>query len=146
MAKLTEDEKARRKAVVQRCIDAYYAAYVRRFNPPELADSWLAEMAAGVQPARRSVPKEHMNLPMIAGAKHGAQIKKMVDTWGEGRVLDLCGRFPAMDHPRVRSSDRSIGALFNLAQYLLLDGQSEVGAADARLAGNASAARKAAGR
>ena len=122
------------KAAVVRCIDAYYVAFVRKFNTRTIADAWLKD---------KSVPKEQVVLPMIHGAKDGALIKKMVAAWGEERVLALCEQFPSMTDARVLRSDYSIGAMFSLAQHLMLRQHKP---ADDQTARNVDAVSRAVGR
>jgi hypothetical protein len=109
------------RSIVQRCFDAYYDSFVRRFNEPALSEPWLAEKREKVPPAQRSVSMARMRLPLIHGGKDGKHLQKLIQTYGEERAQRLCESFVWMRHPRVVSSDYSIGAMFNLAQFLLTD-------------------------
>ena len=106
---------------VKECIDAFYAAYVRRMNP-RTAEAWLEEMRAGVPVAKRSVPQSKMLLPRIQGAKDGALVRKMLADWGKERVLELIGTFfgAAFTSRDVVRSNLDIGALFSVAPRLLV--------------------------
>lgn len=106
---------------VQRCIRTFYAAYVRRHNPLT-ADQWLDEMNRHVPVDQRTTPKESMILPMIHGGKDGALVKKMLNTWGEARVLQVIEDFfgEAYTMFGVINSNQDIGALFTVAPKIML--------------------------
>lgn len=108
-------------AAVTRCIQAFYAAYVRRHNPLT-AEQWLQEMADGVPVAKRTTPQSAMILPLIKGAKDGALVRKMLVAWGEERVLALIEDFfgDAYTMFGVINSNQDIGALFLVAPKLLV--------------------------
>jgi hypothetical protein len=121
-----EKKKQQRKPtgstdVVQRCIQSFYAAYVRRHNPLT-ADKWLEEMAARVPVDKRTTPQSAMILPLIVGGKDGALMKKMLAAWGEERVLKLIDDFfgDAYTMFGVINSNQDIGALFTAAPKILV--------------------------
>lgn len=138
-------KKGKGDPAVKRCIDAFYAAYVRHHNPRE-ADAWLREMADGVPVAERTTPQAQMILPMIKGAKDGALVRKMLATWGEPRVLDLIADFfgPAYTTFGVINSNQDIGALFAAAPRLLV--RAHAALPSRRTASNMEAASRAMGR
>lgn len=109
---------------VKRAIAAYYEAFVRRFNPREVAEAWLADPKGTIYDPllkmRRPIAKEDVTIPLIDGAKDGANLKRMMATWGEERVVWLCANFPFIKDHRVESSDMSLGALKMHAQHLML--------------------------
>lgn len=137
---MAKTDTAERNASVKRCIDEFYACFVRKFNPPSHADTWLREMAEKVPPARRSVPQEQMMLPIIHGGKDGAHFKKLVATYGEDETLRLVRQFFGTSDSRVLRSDYTVGALFALAQHLRL---RAFRVADPRTADNLDAAERA---
>jgi hypothetical protein len=111
-------------------MDAYYAAFVRRFNPPEQAEVWLAghpgpEWRRASRAGTLPVPREQMTLPLISGGKDAALVKRMVVAWGEVKVLWLIAEFfgPSRTDPRVVRSNHDLGAIYYLAQYLLTRAQ-----------------------
>lgn len=125
-------------AAVKRCIDAFYAAYVRRHNPPEEAERWLRERDEK-RPHARS--QDDMVLPRIDGAKDGALTKKMLAAWGERTVLRLIEDFFGAAYAEwgVYNSAQNVGALYAAAPRLLVRQQ----APDRRTAGNILAAQQA---
>lgn len=129
-----EKPKPARDPAIAECIDAYFKSFLYRFNPQDIADAYLRD--------RKSVPADEVMTPIIHGAKDGAHIKKMIATWGVTRTLKLCREFCYMTNPRVLRSDYSIGAMFSLAQYLLID----AGRPDERTAHNIHEAARASGR
>ena len=80
--------------------------------------------------------------PVIHGGKDGAHIQKLLATWDEETVLWLVAEFFATTDPRVLRSDYSLGALFSLAQHLLLRHQKGA-LTDERTAQNFDAASRA---
>lgn len=107
-------------APVKRCIDHFYSRFVRKWNPPAHAEVWLKEQADGVAPDERTIPKEQMMLPVIHGGKDGNHFKHLVATYGEEPTLRLVEEFFETTDPRVVRSDYTVGALFSLAQHLML--------------------------
>lgn len=77
---------------IKRCIDRYHERFIARFGFK----------------------------PQIHGGKDGAHVKALLATWGEAVVLGLIDEFLSTTDPRILRSDYTIGALFNLAQYLRL--------------------------
>lgn len=130
---------------VKRCIDAFYAAYVRRHNPL-LADQWLREMSAGIPVDKRTTPQATMILPMIKGAKDGALIQKMLATWGEARVLQLIDSFFGDCYTMfgVVNSSQDIGALFAAAPRMIV--RDHANPISRKTANNLEAAARAMGR
>lgn len=141
---MTAGKKAANPAI-KRCIDAFYAAYVRRHNPFD-ADLWLQEMAAGVPVDKRTTAQSKMILPMIKGAKDGALIQKMLSTWGEERVAKLIEDFfgDAYQMFGVVNSNQDIGALFAAAPRIIV--RDNASAVSRKTANNLEAAARAMGR
>lgn len=112
-------------SAVKRCIDAFYAAFVR-FHNPAFAESWLAESAAKVPPAERTVPQVKMVLPLIKGGKDASHMKHLLATYGEERVTWLIAEFfgPAYRTFGVINSNQDIGALYSVAPRLLVRDRS----------------------
>lgn len=131
-------------APVKQCMDAFYAGYVRKWNPKPLADAWLADMALGIAPSNRSVAKEELMLPLLQ-AKDGAHFKQLVAAWGEQTVLKLIDLFFETTMPRVVSSDYTVGAFFNVAPGLQLRLRN-IAQPDRRMAEAIDAAARATGR
>jgi hypothetical protein len=143
MAKRAKREKAPPDPAIPRCVDAFYAAYVRKHNPPERAERWLKESAERVPLADRSIPREQMVLPRIIGGKDAALMKQMLTTWGEETVLRLIGLFfgAAYRDWGVVNSNQDIPALFAVAPRLLVRGETTT--VDRRTAENLDAAQRA---
>lgn len=80
--------------------------------------------------------------PLINGGKDGAHMKQMLATWGEPTVRALIREFFHTTDPRVLRSDYTIGALYGLAQHLLLRLNGRA-APDTRTAENLDAATRA---
>lgn len=132
---------------VKRCIDAFYAAYVRRFNPPALAEQWLqghpgAEWRRAVREGTLPVTREQMTLPLITGGKDATLMKRMVEAWGGEKVLWLIAEFfgPARTDPRVVRSNHDVTSVYMLAQHLMTRRQRTT---DLRTADNLDAAARA---
>jgi hypothetical protein len=132
---------------VRACLDAFYAAYVRRFNPPEVAELWLtghpgAEWRRAKKAGLLPVPIEQVTLPLISGGKDAALVKRMVEAWGEAKVRWLIEEMFvwARTDPRVVRSDHDVAALYYLAQHLMTRQQRT---ADMRTAANLDAAERA---
>lgn len=141
---------SRKKADSSVVIDAFYAAYVRRFNPPPIAEAWLADMQRQDYRTRpRSVPEEKVTRPPIAGKKDATLAKKMVESWGVDTVLRLIEKFFDLSRrglPPVISTRHDIGALYMVApRLMIMDTLESEGAMDRRAAENAAAARRASG-
>lgn len=102
-----------RDGAVKRCIDAFYDAFVRRFNPPDVAERFLAD--------RTSVPRAQMTLPNIAGGKDAGLMKALLGSYQEDGVLRLIDLYfvDCMLDGRVVRSDQTVGALYALAAYLV---------------------------
>lgn len=122
---------------IARCVAAFYAAFVRRYNPPAMAEAWLA-----TTPKTRPFPKEQMVLPMIAGGKDANLFKKMLDAWGETTVLRLIEEFfeASRTDPRIIRANPDVGGFYFNAQYLLTRNQRVT---DRRTAENLDAAVRA---
>ena len=121
MTKVEKPEKVPDPAI-RRCIDAFYAASVRRCNPPEMAEQWLAGHGTPEwRTTERPYPKEQMALPLISGGKDTALVKKMLAAWGEVTVLRLIATFfeASRTDPRVVRANWDVGGLWMNAQYLL---------------------------
>lgn len=149
-ARKKEEKKPPKKsdeaaAAVKRCIEAFYAAYVRRHNPLT-AEAWLAEVAARVPVDKRTTPLSQMILPMINGGKDGALFKKMLATWGEERVLRLIEDFfgDAYTMFGVINSNQDVGALFMVAPKILVRDHAVM--PSRKTANNLEAAARAMGR
>ena len=84
--------KAEPNPAVKRAIDAFHAAFLARF---------------GFKPA-------------IHGGKDGTHFRQMLATWDEEIVQWLIAEFFRTTDPRALRSDYTVGALFSLAQHLLL--------------------------
>lgn len=119
---------------IKRSIDRFYQAYVRRWNPPVIAEAFLA--------SPRSVPRDRVMTPLIKPGKDAALVKQMLAAWGEETVGWLIDEFfgPGSTDPRVVRSNHDVGALYGMAQYLLLKRQQP---ADLRTAENFDAASRA---
>lgn len=122
----------------KRCLDHFYEQYVRNFNPPDKAEQWLRD---------RSVPKPQMVLPLLAGAKDMVLLGKLVAGWDEETVRDVVDEFfraYAEHDPRVERSNMTVGAFYDLAQYVMLRrGRHNGRPADDRTAHNVAAVRRA---
>ena len=135
-------QRERRGDDAKVCLDAFYAAFVRRHNPDALAEQWLA-----MSPRARSadeVLKAKLVLPRISGAKDMVLMRKMIDAWGRATVERLIADFfgAAYLMRRVHDSNQDVGALWAVAPQLLV----RAGIPDARTAANLDAAQKAMGR
>lgn len=102
---------------IKRAIDAYHTAFLKRFGFK----------------------------PVIHGGKDGDHFKKLLATWDEETVLGLVDEFFTTTDPRVLRSDYSVGALFTLAQHLLLRRNGHANG-DMRTTENVDAAARATGR
>lgn len=122
---------------IARCVNAFYAAFVRRYNPAEMAEAWLAATKT-----TRPFPKEQMVLPLISGGKDASLFKKMLAAWGEATVMRLIEEFfeASVTDPRVVRANPDVGGLFLNAQYLLTRRMRIV---DAKTAANWDAAKRA---
>lgn len=83
--------------------------------------------------------------PVIHGGKDGSHFQKLIATWGAADVEWLIKEFFRTTDPRIVRSDYTVGALFGLAQHLMLkrSGHKNV---DDRTAHNLDAAARATGR
>ncbi len=59
--------------------------------------------------------------PRIRGGKDGKHFKELIATWGRDDVLELVRVFFTTTDPRVTRCDYSVGALYALAQGLMID-------------------------
>jgi len=96
---------------IQRCIGLYHDTFLARFGFK----------------------------PQIHGAKDGAHIKSLIAAWGETDVVVLIVEFLTTTDPRIVRSDYTLGAFYNLAQYLRLRHTRT----DERTANNVDAAMRA---
>lgn len=126
---------------IKRCLDAFFAAYVRKHNPPAWADR---AVDAYMSRALKKLPRQGYTLPRMLYAKDASLFKKMLADWGEPTVLELIEAFfgAAYHMWGVVNSNQDVGALFAAAPRLLI--RREV--PDARTASNLDAATKAMGR
>lgn len=122
MAKKEKKPKPPPDPAVPRCVNEFYAAYVRKHNPPEKAEPWLQESARRVPLEGRSIPREQMVLPRIVGGKDATLVKQMLASWGEATVLRLIALFfgDAYRDWGVVNSNQDIPALFSVAPRLLV--------------------------
>lgn len=112
-------EKPPTNPAIKRLIDHFYAGFVRCFNPPGLADAWLA---TGIR-ERAALPKTHMVLPRIDGGKDSSLVKKMLDAWGEETTARLMDEYFArwqQQDPRVLRTNGDLGGFWMVAPYLLV--------------------------
>lgn len=143
MAKREKKEKAPPDPAVPRCVNEFYAAYVRKHNPADKAEQWLRESADRVPLEQRSIPREQMVLPRIVGGKDATLVKQMLASWGEPTVKRLIGLFfgEAYQDWGVVNSNQDIPALFAVAPRLLV---RQPGAGrDRRTSDNLEAAQRA---
>lgn len=122
---------------IKRLIDHFYAGFVRCFNPPGLADTWLAATIR----ERATLPKTHMVLPRIDGGKDSSLVKKMIQAWGEETTARLMDEYFArwrQQDPRVIRTNGDLGGFWLVAPYLLVHPH-----ANARTSANMEAAARA---
>lgn len=77
--------------------------------------------------------------PKINGGKDGKHFKELIETWNESIVLQLIDEMFSSSDPRILRSDYTIGAFYNLAQYLRL----QFNRTDERTMRNLDASRRA---
>lgn len=143
MAKKEKKQKSQPDSAVPRCVNEFYAAYVRKHNPPDRSERWLDESARRVPLEARSIPREQMVLPRIVGGKDATLMKQMLASWGEQTVLRLIGLFfgEAYEDWGCVNSNQDIPALFSVAPRLLVRRQSA--GHDRRTSDNIDAAQRA---
>ncbi len=127
--KLAKTRAPKSDGSVQRCIDAFYDAYLRRWNP-------------GVDPA--TTPKDQLVTPIIKGGKHGRHFKELLTSWGERPILDVIAVYFTTTDPEITRHDYSLDFFFLKAEYLRLKAVRRT--VDERTRGNIDAASRATGR
>ena len=107
MARTTKGDPA-----IRQCLDAFHAGFVRRFNPPDLAERFLSDPDA--------VPRSHLTMPTIAPGKDAALMKHLIAAHGAESVLRMIDLYfgAAAADARVVTSDQTVGAFYALASYL----------------------------
>jgi hypothetical protein len=137
-----EQKKARGESA-KRCLDTFYEAFMRRHNPANLVDEWLAIKPSERHSGKYDDLKAKLVLPRIEGAKDMTLMKRMIESWGEVTVRRLIEDFfgSAYLMHQVINSNQDVGALWFAAPKLLL----RRGVPDDRTRGNLDAVRRAMG-
>lgn len=114
---MTPTPKKKTNPAIKTCIDLFHTRFKERFGFP----------------------------PVIHGGKDGSHFQKLIATWGEINTKWVIEEFFETSDPRVHRCDYTVGALFNLAQHLMLrrNGARNI---DERTASNIDAAARATGR
>ena len=125
---------------VARLMGAFHAAYVRRWNPPEVAEPWLAWVAAKKQGPCAVTPTQVMR-PVLTG-KDAKLFQGWLGAWSEEQIVGAIDYFfgEARLDRRVVTSNHDVGALYALKDYLLARRHQP---ADERTTSNLDAARRA---